>query len=173
MIQYFINYEQEKKNRIFIDLSPHQPNIWPCSESYHFRKITKNSLTTNTHMIVLWPFVRVYPGEPVPEETSIHSHPSCSSTILIIFLHLPRTTASSLLNPRTWDSLCTTSNHVLFGLSLGLEPTTSYSVHFFTNHYHPFAPYVHTIVTCFAIVATLCPLFLVSCLLYTSDAADE
>ena len=58
----------------------------------------------------LRPFV--YPGEPVPEETSIHSHPSCSSTILIIFLHLLRTIASSLLNPCTWQSLCTTSNHV-------------------------------------------------------------
>ena len=30
------------------------------------------------------------------------------------------------------------------------------------NHYHPFATHVHTIVTCFAVAATLCPLFLVS-----------
>ena len=59
-----------------------------------------NQETNNTHTTVLQPFVRVYPGEPVPEETSIHSHPSCSSTILISFLHLPRTIASSLLNPR-------------------------------------------------------------------------
>jgi len=28
---------------------------------------------------------------------------------------------------------CTTSLHVLFGLPLGLEPSTSYSVHFFTQ----------------------------------------
>ena len=33
---------------------------------------------THTHTAVLRPFVRVYPGEPVPEETFIHSHPSCS-----------------------------------------------------------------------------------------------
>jgi len=30
------------------------------------------------------------------------------------------------------------------------------------NHYHPFATHVHTILTCFAVVATICPLFLVS-----------
>ena len=116
---------------------------------------------THTHTTVLRPFVRDYLGEPVPEETSIHSHPSCSSTILIIFLHLPRTLASSLLNPRTWQSLCTTSNHVLFGLPLGLEPTTSYCIHFFTQSLSSFCN-TYTIVACFAVVATLCPLFLVS-----------
>ena len=30
------------------------------------------------------------------------------------------------------------------------------------NHYHPFATHVHTIVACFVVIATLCPLFLVS-----------
>ena len=45
----------------------------------------------HTHTTVFWSFVWVYPGEPVPEETFIHSHPSCSLTILISFLHLPRT----------------------------------------------------------------------------------
>jgi len=32
-----------------------------------------------------------------------------------------------------WQSFCTTSVHVLFGLPLGLEPSTSYSIHFFTQ----------------------------------------
>jgi len=31
---------------------------------------------THTHTIVRWPFVRDYLGEPVPEETFTHSHPS-------------------------------------------------------------------------------------------------
>ena len=44
---------------------------------------------THTHTTVLRPYVLVYPGELVPEVTFIHSHPSCSSTILISFLHLP------------------------------------------------------------------------------------
>jgi len=33
---------------------------------------------------------------------------------------------------RAWQSFCTTSLHVLFGLPLALEPSTSYSIHFFT-----------------------------------------
>jgi len=33
---------------------------------------------------------------------------------------------------RAWQSFCTASVHVLFGLPLGLEPSTSYSTHFFT-----------------------------------------
>ena len=98
------------------------------------------------------------PGEPVPEETSIHSHPSCSSTILIIFLHLQRTIASSLLNPRTLQSLCTTSNHLLFGLPLSLEPTTSYSIHFFTQSLSTFrntCPYHRSLFCCSSDVLTI------------------
>jgi len=80
---------------------------------------------TYTHTTVVRPFVWVWPGEPVPEETFMHSHLSCSSTILISFLHLSQTIASSLLNPCTSQYLFTTSNHVLFGQPLGLKPTTS------------------------------------------------
>ena len=108
-------------------------------------------MNTHTHTTVLRPFVRVYPGEPVPEETTIHWHPSCSSTILISFLHLPRTIASSLLNLHTWQSLCTTSIHVLFDLPLGLEPTTSYFIHFFTQSLSCFrntCPYHHNLFCC-------------------------
>jgi len=52
--------------------------------------------------------------------------------IFISFFHLPRSVASSLFKLRVWQSFCTTSFHVLFGLPLGLEPSTSYSIHFFT-----------------------------------------
>ena len=117
-------------------------------------------MDTHTHTTVLRPFVQDYPGEPVPEETSNHSHLSCSSTILIIFLHLPRTIASSLLNPRTWQSLCTTSNHVLFGLPLGLERTTSYSIHFFTQSLSSFRntrPYRHSLFCCSSDVMSTIP----------------
>jgi len=38
-----------------------------------------------------------------------------------------------LFKLRAWQSFCTTSFHVLFGLPLGLEPSTSYSRHFFTQ----------------------------------------
>ena len=53
--------------------------------------------------------------------------------IFISFFHLPRSIASCLFKLRAWQSFCTTSLHVLFGLPLGLEPSTSYSIHFFTQ----------------------------------------
>ena len=110
-----------------------------------------HGLCLHTHTTVLRPFVLVYPCEPIPEKTFIHSHPSCSSTILIIFLHLPRTMASSLLNPRTWQSFLTTSNHVLFVLPLGLEPSTSYSMYVFSQSLSSFrniCPYHRNLCVC-------------------------
>jgi len=50
--------------------------------------------------------------------------------IFISFFHLPRSIASSLFKLRAWQSFCTISLHVVFGLPLGLEPSTSYSIHF-------------------------------------------
>jgi len=71
--------------------------------------------------------------------------------IFISFFHLPRSTASSLFRQRAWQSFCTTSVHVLFGLPLGLEPSTSYYIHFFPNQRLLFATHAHTIATCFAV----------------------
>jgi len=53
--------------------------------------------------------------------------------IFISFFHLPRSIASSLFKLRAWQSFCTTSLHLLFGLPLGLEPSTWYSIYFFTQ----------------------------------------
>ena len=114
----------------------------------------------HTHTTVLRPFVWDYSGEPAPEETFIDSHSSFSSTILISFLHLPRTIASSLLNPRTWQSLCTTSNYVLFSLPLGLEPTAPYSIHFFTQSLSSFrntCPYHRNLFCCSSDVMSTIP----------------
>jgi len=64
--------------------------------------------------------------------------------IFINFLHLPQSIASSLFKLRAWQSFCTTSFHVLFGQPLGLEPSTSYSIHFFTksmSSYRSTCPY--------------------------------
>jgi len=72
-------------------------------------------------------------GELVPEETFTHSHSSWSSIIHICFLHLLRSLASSLFNPRALQSFSTISLQVYFGLPLGLAPSTSYSIHFFTQ----------------------------------------
>jgi len=79
--------------------------------------------------------------------------------ILISLFHLPQSIASSLFELLAWQSFCTTSVHVLFGLPLGLEPSTSYSIHFFTQSLSSFRN--HTIATCFAVVSILYHLFLV------------
>ena len=47
--------------------------------------------------------------------------------IFISFFHLLRSIASSLFKLRAWQSFCTTSRHVLFGLPLGLEPSTFFT----------------------------------------------
>jgi len=49
---------------------------------------------------------------------------------------------------RAWQSFCTTSFHVLFGLPLGLEPFTSYSIHFFTRSFHSTCAYHHNLFCC-------------------------
>jgi len=82
--------------------------------------------------------------------------------IFISFFHLPRVIASSLFKLRAWQSFCTTSFHVLFGLSLGLEPSTSYSIHFFTQSVSSFrstCPYHRKLF--FNVVSILYHLFLV------------
>jgi len=53
-------------------------------------------------------------------------------TYYINFHHLLQSTASSLFNFRAWQSF-STSLQVLFGLPLGLKPSTSYSIHFCTQ----------------------------------------
>jgi len=96
--------------------------------------------------------VRRYQKKHSPTHHPDH-HP-----IFISFFHLPRSIASSLFKLRAWQSCCTTSFHVLYGLPLGLEPSTSYSIHFFTqtvSSFRSMCPYqictgtnIHTCMTC-------------------------
>ena len=57
-----------------------------------------------------------------------HTHPD-HQTSFINFLHLLRSIASSVFSLRAWQSSLTTCLQVLFGLG----PSTSYSMHFFTQ----------------------------------------
>jgi len=73
-------------------------------------------------------FTALCPGLPWWAGTRRNTHPP---TILIIIQSL---SASSIYHKlRAWQSFHTTSFHALFGLPLGLEPSTSYSIHFFTQ----------------------------------------
>jgi len=76
-----------------------------------------------------------------------HGHQSS----LICFLHLLRSTASSLFNLRAWPTFSTISLQVFFGLPLGLAPFTSYSIHFFTQSLYTFrntCPYHRNLFRC-------------------------
>jgi len=110
---------------------------------------SSDATTTTT---VLRPFVRDYPGEPVPEETLTHpTHHPDHHPIFISFFHLPCSIASSLFKLRAWQSFYTTSVYVLFGQPLDLEPSTSYSIHFFTQPVSSFrntCPYHRDLICC-------------------------
>jgi len=58
---------------------------------------------------------------------------------LICFIHLMLSMASSLFNLRACQSFSTISVQVFFGLPFGLSPSTSYSIHFFTQSLSSFS----------------------------------
>jgi len=64
--------------------------------------IAINFITTRTSTTVLRPFVRDYPGEPVPEEDS-PTHHFDHHPVFINFFHLPRSIASSLFKLLAWQ----------------------------------------------------------------------
>jgi len=71
--------------------------------------------------------------------------------VFISFFHLLRSIASSPFKLRAWQFICTTSLHVLFGLPLGLEPSISYTIHFFTQSVSSFrntCPYHRNLFCC-------------------------
>ena len=89
-------------------------------------------------------------GRYQKEHSPTHTHPDHRASF-IIFLHLQRSMASSLFNLRAWQSSRTTSFQVFFGLPLGLEPSTSCSIHFFTQSSTSFRntwPYQRSLFCC-------------------------
>jgi len=95
---------------------------------------------THTHTLTLtqpsygsMDFVWDNSGEQVPAETFNHSHLSWSS--IIPYLLHPSTTIHGILpvQSRHLTVFSTISVQVFFGLPLGLAPSTSYSIHFFTQ----------------------------------------
>ena len=89
-------------------------------------------------------------GRYQKKRSPTHTHPDHRASF-ITFLHLQRYTASSLFNLRVWQSSRTTSFQVFFGLPLGLEHSTSCSIHFFTQSLSSFGntwPYQRSLFCC-------------------------
>jgi len=80
------------------------------------------------------------------------SHPLSSSCI-----HYDM--ASSLFNLHARLSVSTISLQVFFCLPLGLAPSTSYFIHFFTQSLSSFCSMSRTIATCFAVLPRLCHIY--------------
>ena len=113
-------------------------------------------------MLTYWPkkrknthhLVALCPGLPGCAGTRRNIHPLTPILIIkhsINFLHLLRDIASSLFNLRAWQSFFTTSLQVLFSLSFGIEPSTSYSIHFFAQSLSFFrntCPHRHNLFCC-------------------------
>ena len=89
-------------------------------------------------------------GQYKKKHSPTHIHPD-HPTSFINFLHLLRYVATSLFSLRAWQSSRTTSLQVIFGLPLGLGPSTSYSMHFFTQSSSSFCstcPYQRSLFCC-------------------------
>ena len=101
-----------------------------CYTHTHTRKLT--CAHTHTPFYSSMDFVRHNLGELVPEETFTHWHLSWSS--IVPYLLHPSITIHGILPVQ---STCLTiffdSLQVFFGLPLGLAPSTSCSIHFFTQ----------------------------------------
>ena len=108
------------------------------------------------------PFVQDNPvSRNQKKHSPTHTNPN-HQPFFISFLHVLQSTASSLINSRTWQNFSATSLHVFLGLPLGLAPSTSYSIHFFNNHYLLFPIHALTIAICFDVIPRLCHIILVS-----------
>jgi len=94
---------------------------------------SSTSHTRHTTILRLCGICLGHPGWAGTRRNITHSHSSWSPIIPICFLHLLRSIASSVFNPRALQSFSTISLQVLFRLPLGLVPFTSYSIHFFTQ----------------------------------------
>jgi len=112
---------------------------------------TTTTTTTSATSTILQPLsgttrVSRYQKKHSYTQTYLDHQPS-----FISFLHLLQSIASSLFTLRAWQSLCTTSLQILFGLPLGLEPSTSYSIHVFTQSLSSFCntcPYHRNLCCC-------------------------
>jgi len=91
-------------------------------------------------------FVREDPGELVPEETFTHSF------FVVISHHLFASSTYGILSVQfTCLTVFFHNLQVFFGLPLGLAPSTSYSIHFFTQSLYSFCstcPYHHNLFCC-------------------------
>jgi len=99
-INIFAKIHNHKKRQTCTASDRTRPAVQAAVTNLHKQKFTlqnnnnnTTTTTTTTTTTILRPFVQDYPGEWVPEETSLHLHLS-----FISFLNLLQSIASSLFN---------------------------------------------------------------------------
>ena len=132
---------------IHIDTQRHNVNICVNINS-RFNTCTHAHAHTHTHNRLTAGTTRG--GRYQKKHSPTHTHPD-NQTSFINFFHLLWSIASSMFSLRAWQSFSTTSLQVLFGLPLGLGPSTPYSTHFITKSSSSFCstcPYHHSLFFC-------------------------
>ena len=121
---------------------------------------TRTHTHTHNHFTALWILSgtsRVSRYQKKHSPTHIYRGHQSS---LICFIHPLWSMASTLFNPCAWQSFSTISLQVFFGLPLGLSPSTSYSIHFFTQSLSSFCdtcPYHRNLFHCSTAIMTSNP----------------
>ena len=109
-----------------------QKSTWQYFDGFLAFLVLSNSAVTHTHARTHTPHTQLFNGllsgttrvgRYQKKHSPTHTRPD-HRTSFIIFLHLQRSMASSLFSLRAWQSSRTTSLQVLFGLPLGLGPST-------------------------------------------------
>jgi len=152
-IYYIISQWTNFENRFRVDrditMSMMSPFLWNtiyyCCWWLSFRCLYYTHTHTQPFNSFLSGTTRV--GRYQKKHSPTHTCPDYQ-TSFIIFLQLQRSMASSLFSLRAWQSSQTTSLQVLFGLPLGLGPSTSYSMHSSPNHLHQMFILHSTIYAC-------------------------
>jgi len=123
------------------------PPCWIMTKSFQVSQaLLPSPIAVDRHTHTTVTRVSWYQKEHSP------THTYCGhQSLLIYFLHVLRSTASSLFNLR---ALCLTvffhNLQVLFGLPFGLAPSTSCSTYFFTQSLSSFRRNAHTFVWAYA-----------------------
>ena len=116
--------------------------LFQCKPKSHFLLFHAEICLCHFMKHGLWPVKYTRTQHPLSGTTwagwyqkkHIHTHTDPDhQTSIINFLHPLWSIASSLFNLRAWQSSLTTSFQVLFDLPLGLWPSASYPIHFFTQ----------------------------------------
>jgi len=128
------NCNNKRVRFLMVQQAKYQSEMQSLIEAISDKPITQQQQTTTTKTTtVLRPLSRT---TQVNRYQNKYSLLSWTSTILYHFYQLPPSTTIHnilLFQFMCLTVFCTTSLQVLFGLPLGLEPSTSYSIHLFTQ----------------------------------------